>query len=447
MTPRRPERGVATVYFVLLAGTVIFGFMVMAIDFGRLYLVQGELQTAADAAALAAATQLVGTTNATLYAGDIQTGQIGASFDNTDANDNRFNLRLNQIGAGATDLATQVLVDFFSSRIDAIGNVNGGQSGPDARYARVTISAETPVLFPQFINPTFTPRPTVLAAAVAGISSPICSACNIDDLAVVALDTSDEVNWGFVQGDFYTFYMTASQQTPNITGCLATTPTTTPPLAIFDNTDAGVEYVALNHVPSGPAADTIDATLYELGVAPITQNPDPSFNLPGTVTIGTTEMPAGVQDPTTCTGAITAGLDLLCGLDARFGEVDPTTDNCAAIPSVDVLASLFPPDTEVAAGQDFEDYSTVYDGNLRRVITVPVLDSSPDDNPTPTVLGFRQFLVENTPGNPGIDTTTTAVTGAGAFVAQYIGYPVPLRCGGVGGSCTVSFGVGRTVLH
>ena len=442
MTSRRPERGMATVYFVLLAGTVIFGFMVMAIDFGRLYLVQGELQTAADAAALAAATKLVGTANATLYAGDVQSGQMGAAFDNTDANDNRFNLHLNQIGAGSVDLATSVVVDFFSTRLDAVGNVNGGQAGPAAKYARVTISAQTPVLFPQFINPTFGPRPTVLAAAVAGISSPICSACNIDDLAVVAQDASDEVNWGFVQGDFYTFYMTASQQTPNITGCLARTPTSTPALAIIANTDSAVEYVALNHVPSGPSVD-IDGTLFELGAAPIAQNPDPSQALPGSITIGTQESPAAVQDPTTCTGAIAAGRDLLCGLNARFGEVDSTTNNCASIASVDVLSALFPPDTEVALGVDFEDYSTLYDGNLRRVLTVPVLDSSPDDNPTPNVLGFRQFLVENTPGNPGIDTTQAT----GAFVAQYIGYPVPLRCGGVGGSCTVSFGVGRTVLH
>src|SRR5262249_12424421 len=162
------------------------------------------LQTAADAAAMAAATQLVGTANAALYAGDVQSGQMGASFDNTDANDNRFNLRLNQIGAGATDLVTQVLVDFFSTRLDAVGNVNGGQSGPDAKYARVTITAQTPVLFPQFINPTFTPRPTVVAAAVAGISSPVCTACNIDDLAIVAPDATDEVDWGLVKGDFYT---------------------------------------------------------------------------------------------------------------------------------------------------------------------------------------------------------------------------------------------------
>src|SRR5262249_13819580 len=80
------ERGAATIYFLLLT-SVLFGLVVMATDFGRLYVVQGELQTAADAAALASALRLVGTTNAPLQASD----QMTASFDSTTGNDNRFN--------------------------------------------------------------------------------------------------------------------------------------------------------------------------------------------------------------------------------------------------------------------------------------------------------------------------------------------------------------------
>ena len=81
----------------MLFTLVFLGLLVMATDVGRMYLIQGELQTAADAAALAAATQLVGTANASLHAGD----QVTASFDSTTGNDNRFNLRQNQIGISA----------------------------------------------------------------------------------------------------------------------------------------------------------------------------------------------------------------------------------------------------------------------------------------------------------------------------------------------------------
>lgn len=73
------------------------------------------------------------------------------------------------------------------------------------------------------------------------------------------------------------------------------------------------------------------------------------------------------------------------------------------------------------------------------MLTVAVVDG-PD---TLLVLGFRQFLLENSPTiaglNPGAFT--------GAFRAQYVGWPAPIRCGAVGGSCNVRFGVGRVVLH
>src|SRR5476649_2412238 len=120
----RTDRGAATIYFLLFT-MILFGLLVMATDLGRLYLIQGELQTAADAAALASATGLTGTVNATAHANDSMT----ASFDSTTGNDNRFNLRLNQIGNGGSDLVATTSVDYFSTLSDALGNVNGGQTG------------------------------------------------------------------------------------------------------------------------------------------------------------------------------------------------------------------------------------------------------------------------------------------------------------------------------
>src|SRR5216117_3275522 len=71
----------------------MLGLMVMAVDFGRFYAIQAELQTANDAAALAAATRLAGT----MSSADQADLEWNASFDSTSGNDNRFNLRLNQV--------------------------------------------------------------------------------------------------------------------------------------------------------------------------------------------------------------------------------------------------------------------------------------------------------------------------------------------------------------
>lgn len=459
MSPRRQERGVATVYFVLLAGAVIFGFMVMSIDFGRLYLIQGELQTAADAAALAAASQLVGTANSTLYAGDQQSGQVGASFDNTDAFDNRFNLRINQIGAGSTDLVTGILVDFFSTRLDALANVAGGKTGTDAKYARVTISAQAPVLFPQFINPSFGPRPTVVAAAVAGISSPICTACGIDVLAIVDQSAgADPVDFGLTEGSFYTLYLDASMQTSPV----GPTCTTTTPADITLTGNPVVNYVILDHVPTGGVIDP-DGTLFELAAAGMESSDNDTIGTTGAATLaGTAGFPEAIFG--SYTGLIPTtgdpGQDVICGLNNRFG-VDPASATpCDTVVAGEFLA-LAPAFTGVAdtdpgnaggyaAGGDgfLQDFGSEYDGNLHRVLTVPVVD----DPSTLNVLGFRQFLLENdpaAPGGSGLNPAAAAVgtCQGGAFPVQYMGWPVPLRCGGVGGACTVSFGVGRTVLH
>jgi hypothetical protein len=81
-----------------------------------------------------------------------------------------------------------------------------------------------------------------------------------------------------------------------------------------------------------------------------------------------------------------------------------------------------------------------YDGNLRRVLTMAVVDAAD----TLTVLNFRQFLIEPADAvTGGLDPSLTT----GAFRAQYIGAPVPLRSGAIGGACSVSSGVGRIVLH
>ena len=433
----RRASGAATVYFVLF--TLVFaGLLVMATDIARLYLIQGELQAAADAAALAAASRLVGTTNSTLHAGD----QVTASFDSTTGNDNRFNLRMNQIGA-AGNLATTTDMDFFSILVDARANVNGGQSegidwgsGNYPKYVRVQVTAQAPVLFLPLLTRAFGSLPTVTAAAVAGISAPMCTACGIEGLAVVDQSGgADPINYGFVPGDFYTLYLTTSQQSPN-------TPTTPAPLA---GTESAVEYVILNHIPNGLSDLDLDGTLFELGAAGISSSS--GLEPPGSISVDTTEV--GYVDLSGNTGAgTTVGRDILCGLNVRFG-VDAAENVCGTVNSSEFaeLAPLFIPDTDTNLSGDtntlgfgLQDFATEYDGNLRRILTLAVIDSTD----TLSVLNFRQFLIEMSANvTQGLDPNLAS----GAFRAQYIGTPVLLRCGGIGGMCSLSQGVGKVVLH
>lgn len=423
-----------TVYLLVFT-LVIFGFLVMATDVGRLYLVQGELQTAADAAALASATKLVGTTNAQLHAGD----QVTASLDSTTGGDNRFNLRINQIGGGS-GLATSVTVDYFSTLQDALSNVNGGQSGGIdwtssiyPKYVRVEISAEAPVLFVPLLSRTAAASPpTVTVAAVAGISTPVCTACGIDVLAVEDQSAgADMLNFGFVPGNFYTLYLTQSQQG-------LSQPVTQAPLT---GTTLSARYAILNHVPAGSQGLDLDGTLFALAAGGISTSPDAAP--PGLVSIGTAE--TGYPNLQGNTGpGTTVGQDLLCGLNTRFGVAVSETRCANLSDAFAALAPLFVADTDAggndADGTALQDYAAQYDGNLRRVLTLPVVDTSDALN----VLNFRQFLIETSPTvNGGVDPTSRS----GAFRAQYIGSPVPLHCGSASGICRVTSGVGRAVLH
>jgi hypothetical protein len=354
---------------------------------------------------------------------------VTAAFDSTTGNDNRFNLRLNALGIAGSDLLSEIRVDYFSTLLEAQANVNAGKTGADAKYARVEVQAEAPVLFTRFLSPDLGNRPTVLTAAVAGVSSPVCTACGIDSLAVVALDTEDEENYGYAPGEYYTLYLTPSQQRPNIPPCLSLVP------APMTDTAAAVEYVILNHIAGGPETN-LDGELLRLAAGGManTAGLDP----PGSIAIGRVETPKADLQGATCPQASPAGRDFLCGLNTRFG-VDPSGNACANIDGAVDLAALYTGDTDLGTTDALQDYSVDYDGNLRRVLTVAVVDAAD----TLSVLNLRQFLLENSPAVPGLNPGAFT----GAFRAQYIGRPVPLRCGGVGGACNISFGIGRVVLH
>ena len=416
----------------------------MAVDYGRFYVIQSELQSAADAAALAAATKLVGTVSST----DQAEVQWNTSFDSTTGNDNRFNLRLNQVLFSA-NLTAETTAGYFSTFSEASTNNGGGETGGIdwgsnlyPKYARVQISAQAPVMLAPFLNRTPGALPTITVSAIAGLSNPLCTVSGIDVLALVDPSAgSDSDHFGLVPGDYYTLSLSSTQ-------------------AALDSTDSTVPYVILDHFPNG-VQDTsmLDDLLFELAAGGISNNP-PSTPPLSSISINDTEVayssPNNIETAVLLDTTPAAGQDILCGLNVRFG-IDPSTlDACStAATSVDFpqLASLFPAaaDTDtgmVASGagdqQDFAlDYCQGGLCNLRRVLTVPVVDSTD----TLTVLNFRQFLLEPSPATADITQGIDPTVANGSFRAQYLGAIVPVRSGAPGGSCSVNIGVGKVVLH
>jgi hypothetical protein len=293
------------------------------------------------------------------------------------------------------------------------------------------VTAQSPLLFFPFLNRSAS-RPTIAASAVAGISAAICSACGIDALAVADQSMGeDSVNFGYVPGNYYTLFLVRTQRTA---GAVTPGPLT--------GTTTSVAYAILNHVPNGPADLDVDGSLFELGAGGLSTAA--GLTTPANVAINTTEA-AYVID-----GTNVVGQDLLCGLNVRFG-VSPSDTTCTNLPAGQTftdISLLYSADTDVgagtfAAGEGLEDYASEYDGNLRRILTVAVVDAADSLN----VLNFRQFLIEASPVAGPVTAGLNTALVTGAFRAQYIGAPVPLRCGGIGGMCLVSSGAGRTVLH
>src|SRR5215831_16637784 len=123
---------------------VIFGMMGFAIDLGRLYLIRGELNQAANAMALAAASQLIGTASSL----DNATSAANQSIDNTNSIANKYNfgsLPLNQ--TSGILVSTVDPPNFFATVADASGGTGGEADGTTARHVQIDITADAPLLF------------------------------------------------------------------------------------------------------------------------------------------------------------------------------------------------------------------------------------------------------------------------------------------------------------
>ena len=400
---------------------VLFGFMGFAIDLGRLYLVRGELNEAANAMALAAASKLIGTTQATSDA-TIAASLATLADSTSHAPPNRYDFGGLTIG-DTSGFYQSTVTDpaYFSTASDATTlNASGGTAdGTTAQYAQTNISADAPLIWWSILTLGQSRKTTVAARAVAGLSAPLCTACGIENFAIGVLDSNDPANFGYTVGTTYTFGYSCTGTPP---GLLAGSTTRVP-------------YLLLDRYNTSTSSEDESQQLFRIGAGGLIPS---STQTQACFTINNTEVVWATATQSACGATVASSVqDMLCGLTTRMSTNTPQACT-TAVTDVATLTQAYQPDTDLTSG--ITDYTT-YVGDTRRIITVPIVDSL-SATASMTVLGFRQFLVQQTSGDDANDPTDTD----GRFLALYIGNPMPLKQGRFDGSCGISSGPGKVVL-
>ena len=430
---RNGERGAVSFQVLVILVPVILGFIGFAVDLGRLYMVRSELKVAANAMALTAAQQLIGTSAATGNAAAISlnTVETGSGYGN------KYDFAgLNINDTGGSFASTVVDPAYYAAAADALSTSGATADSVTAKYVKLQITGETPLVFWGFLSLAQDRKVNVIAQAVAGISAPLCSACGIDPIAVGALvtDGSDPIDYGFVPGTRYTFAYSCNGNPP-VSGLTGAAQVVRYLLLDRNNQSATLfpdEGSQLFRIGTQglPPANPYDSTLVNTNGLPL-----------GCIQIGASETIWASAAPQACnaTSPQASVLNYVCGIAARF---DPNVPGaCTNIAEVSTISSANPADTDLT---DLDDY-TAYTGNTRRIITVPIVDAL---NPgAMTVLAYRQFLLEPDPGN----TTITPQDTNSRFVVLYLGNVMPIK-GSVPPrpdntlSCTITSGPGKVVL-
>ena len=405
----------------MLLAPVIMGLIGFAFDLGRLYSARNDLKNAANSMAMAMAGQLIGTDASTGTAPTV--GQL--TVDNSGGLGNKYDFNGNLIGQDTGTLASTVAdPQFYGTLTDAIGSANEGSgntvSGSAAKYVRVNINGETPLVFWNFLSLAQNRRTMVQATAVAGISAPLCTACSIEPIAVPALDSTDTADFGYVAGTLYTLaYLCTGNGTP----------------AVLPGGGAIVQYVLLNRLSTSTQIFTGESSqvlrMGADGLPPSTVQGDACFFINTAETIWASATAVACTNPTVNSTAQA----FVCGLGLRFEA--PLQDACTGIPESDSIATIYTPDSDLSSVTDYTQYA----GAGRRVITIPIVDSTAN-TAAMTVLGFRQFLVEPNTGA----TSVAAADAASRFIVMYLGTVKPVRQGSFSG-CSQTGGPGKVVLH
>jgi Flp pilus assembly protein TadG len=420
---RTSNSGTVSIQLLVIMVPVLFGFMGFAVDLGRLYLIRGELNQAANAMALAAAAQLNGTSVAT----DNASAAAQSTLNDGNSNGNTYDFGHVFLNTGTAFLSSDAPApSYFAAAADAISATGGTGTadGTTAQYAQANITADAPLTFWGLLSIGQTRKTTIAAKAVAGISAPLCTACGIDVMAVAAASLTDPVDFGFVRQTHYTFGYSCS-------GPAATTLTGDTSL---------ITYLLINRYDTTSAISEANQ-LFNVGAQGIGPSTDPTqgcmtVNL-GTDVIWATATPGVCRAPTPNASV----QNLACGLTTRLDSnaaISTYSAACSAAGDLTSITAPFSPDTDVTA---YDDY-TQYAGSGRRILTVAIVDALSTGGPM-NIEGFRQFLLEPTSGL----TSNNPADGDGRFSVLYIGNPAPLKQGRFdGASCSLTSGPGKVVL-
>lgn len=424
---RSKRRGAISVQILVFLVPVFFGLMGFAVDLGRLYSAKGELKSAAESMALAAAGQLIGTDTSTTSAADAARRMVETASGYA----NRYDFGGLAVGEATGSMSSEITDPvFYSSAAEATGEgeapsgatTSGEVTGSQARHVRVELMGETPLTFWRFLSLGQDGRVPIRVRAAAGMSAPVCTACGIEPIAVAAIDPSDTVNFGFTTATRYTLGYTC-------TGAPV-------PQPLAGNTAGGrVPYVILNRLNESAATFSDESQqLFRTGaqgLLPSTTEALSCFRVNAEEPIWATASQTACNSNTVSTSV----RSYLCGLATRMDIAN--VQGCTAVADVDTLNSFYTPDTDLT---ELDDYAT-YAGNARRVLTIVIVEAL---NPTGTmlVLGYRQFLLEPVQNLTNINPSDSN----GRFGALYLGTVAPLRQGRAG-DCAITNGPGKVVLH
>ena len=412
------ERGSTSIQVLVVLVPVFLGFIGFAVDLGRLYLIRGELKSAANAMALSAASQLIGTEGSVSNA----TAAARLPVENTGGYANKYDFGNIVIGEGSGRLSSSFPEPtFYEDAASARGDGEGGGSeagAATARYVRIDLTADAPLIFWGLLPLGKERRTAISVRAAAGISAPLCMACGIEPLAIARLNPEDTTDFGFVANQRYTFgYLCTGQPPAGIAGATQRVP-----------------YLLLNRYnETAEVFPDETSQAYRSGAGGLPPSTDPAracIRINAAEGVWATAAPLACQQ--TVQQTVTA---FTCGLVARFNTSLPT--GCENIAEAANILTAYSPDSDIT---DLEDFAA-YTGNTRRVITVPIVETL-SATETMNVLAFRQFLIQPTLGDGGISGTDNN----GRFVVSYLGSPVPLRSGSFSG-CSITSGPGKVVLH
>ena len=290
--------------------------MGFAVDLGRLYLIRGELKTAANAMALAAAQRLNGTDQSLESA----TAAARLAIANADGFGNKYDFGGVVIGEGSGRLVSVVNdPTYFETLSAATGTEGGGgaASSATARHVRVSVLSDAPLIFWGFLSLGMERKTPIAGTAVAGMSAPLCTACGIEPIAVAALDPADTTNFGFTVDQRYTLgYMCNGNPHANR----------------ISRRDAAYSLSAAqppqrgSHIVSGRGVAVVPDG--RIGLPPSTTPARACFTINAAETIWATAQPT----PCAQNALPQPAANFVCGVASRFDTIPPTA--CELIPEV-----------------------------------------------------------------------------------------------------------------